>query len=120
SALPGVGMLRSLDAGKTWKVLDSTHNSDSADLDKTGNILPIDDPGRDRLFFGEQGFKVVADPRPTPQGNILLYMAVGGSNVASRGLWRSRNGGDTWTRIEDRGPVTDVVLAPASAGSNGN
>src|SRR5207248_966133 len=98
----------------------SSKNSDSTDQDTTGNALPIDDPGRDRIFFGAEGFKIVADPRPTPQGNILLYMAVGGANLNSRGLWRSRNGGDTWTRIVDQGPVSDVILAPATAGSNGN
>src|SRR5262249_31616091 len=55
----GVGILRSLDGGVTWAVLDSTVN-----VDASGNLLPINSPLRDHRFVGNSAFKVVVDPRP--------------------------------------------------------
>lgn len=121
---PGVGVLRSTDAGRTWTVLDSTQNTGFG-----GNTLPIDSPQRNRTFFGSQGMRIIADPRLTPVGQanveaggevyqgVLLYMAVTGGGQAA-GVWRSQNGGDSWTRILT-GNATDVVLSAGSAGTSG-
>jgi subtilisin-like proprotein convertase family protein len=106
----GVGVLRSMDGGRTWKVLDSTNNADAG-----GNILPIADAGRDRRFVGTSGFKIVVDPKPTPTGEVIVYMAVSGGNG---GIYRSINTGRSWTLIRG-GQATDVILAAGSAPLNG-
>ena len=131
---PGLGVLRSLDGGKTWAILDSTNNTDQiAITNNTGNILPVDAPppsaasgmvGRDRLFFGATGFKITVDPTPvaTPGGGLdyIVYMAVSDpANPAAAGVWRSNTSGRTWVRVQ-AGPATDVVLAPGSAASETN
>jgi subtilisin-like proprotein convertase family protein len=106
---PGVGLLRSMDGGKTWRLLDSTTNSDAA-----GNILPITDPGRDHKFAGFTSFKIFVDPKASPTGEVILYAAMGPG-----GLWRSIDTGKHWTLLR-AGNATDVVLAADSADSTGN
>ena len=122
SQSPGIGVLRSMDAGKTWVVLDSRSN-----VDQFGNILSITDGGRDRVFSGATGYKIVIDPNLSPSKQIILYMAVSSptptpgspSNPAAAGIWRSTDGGDRWVRLQ-AGQATDVILSAGSAGSNGN
>jgi subtilisin-like proprotein convertase family protein len=105
----GVGVIRSLDGGRTWQVLDSTTNVDSA-----GNVVLMSDQNtRDHLFVGSTGFKIVVDPTPGKDGGVIVYMALSGS-AAQNGIWRSLNGGNTWTRVQ-AGNATDVVLAAGSA-----
>ena len=106
----GIGVLRSEDGGKTWKVLDSTNN-----VDVNGNVLPVASAQRNRTFFGATGFKIIVDPTPTPQGEVVVYMAVQG-NAAQQGVWRSFDSGDTWFRIR-AGQADDIVLAPGSGGT---
>jgi subtilisin-like proprotein convertase family protein len=110
----GVGFLISQDGGSTWKLLDSTNNN-----------LPYF--GRDHLFaqgsdnFFGQGTvveKVVVDPHPLPNGNVIIYAAIKapfGSN--SGGLWRSVDTGATWQKMSDNslGDCTDVILDYNSA-----
>ncbi len=113
--VPGVGLLRSTDGGKTWVVLDGLNN-----VDGSGNILPITNVTgaqftRDHSFDGAVGFKVVVDPTPTPTG-FVVYAAFSGPNG---GLYRSINSGNTWTLIKS-GNCTDVVLPPAAVDVNGN
>ena len=132
---PGVGFLRSMDGGATWDVLDSTNNvynstnggTTTQGLPNTdGNILPMESPGRDHKFAGTTSFKVVVDPTPLPNGNIIVYAAMSGANGG--GLWRSLDGGNTWVRLSEKignvtstfTNVTNVVLAPASLDVNGN
>src|SRR5207244_6312960 len=67
----GVGLLRSTDGGKNWRLLDSTNN-----VDASGNILPINDPGRDHLFVGTTGFKVIVDPKLNTAGEVIVYLAL--------------------------------------------
>jgi subtilisin-like proprotein convertase family protein len=119
---PGVGVLRSLDGGRTWKVLDSTRNADAA-----GNILPIDARGtgpfeRDGVFLGATGFEIITDPKLSSNGKVIVYMAVSG-NANQAGVWRSVNSGETWFRIR-AGQAVDVQLAAGSAsttaGASGN
>ncbi len=105
----GVGVIRSLDGGRTFQVLDSTTN-----VDPTGKVLPVSDQNtRDHLFVGSTGYKLVVDPTPGKDGGVIVYMALSG-NANQNGLWRSLNGGNTWTRVM-AGNATDVVLSAASA-----
>ncbi len=107
---PGAGILRSMDGGATWQVLDSSSN-----VDASGNLLPIDSPQRDHVMVGFASYKIVADPHPTPSGGVVVYAAT------SKGLWRSVDTGNHWTLLK-AGPCTDVVLDPNSGkgGPNGN
>jgi subtilisin-like proprotein convertase family protein len=103
----GIGLLRSLDGGRTWTLLDSTNND-----------LPF--ASRDHVFSSGNGtavFKVVADPRLTPSGEAIVYAAVSDVGPDGRdtyttvngGLWRSVDSGRTWRRMR-AGQATDVVL----------
>jgi hypothetical protein len=110
----GVGILRSTDGGKTWAVLDSTDNSSTDPSAAPGTVGKVSDPGRDQLFQGASGFKVVVDPNPTPEGGVLVYMALSGGQAGAAGMWRSRDAGLTWELVR-AGEATDVVLAAGSA-----
>ena len=87
---PGDGIYRSLDAGKTW-----THIG----LRASGQI------GRIRVH---------------PRDHNLLYVAVVGNlfgDHEERGLFRSRDGGETWEKvlyISDTTGVVDVAMDPAN------
>src|SRR5205085_6241704 len=72
---PGVGFLRSMDGGQTWRVLDSTKNADAS-----GNILPIGDAARDHKFVGATAFRVLVDPRAQANGEVIVYAALSGAN----------------------------------------
>jgi len=117
----GVGVLRSMDGGATWTLLDSTNNN-----------LPFNAPAgqptnhRDHAFNGTSAFKIVVDPHLTPDGNVVVYMALSGGNG---GIWRSTDSGQTWGVVQPGGlrtanlpgQATDLVLDPASAtGGSGN
>jgi subtilisin-like proprotein convertase family protein len=104
TASPGVGMLISQDGGRTWKVADSTNN-----VDAQGNWLPISSPARDHKFVGTTSFKVLIDPHTDPSGGIFIYVAIGGGGP-NDGVWRSRDGGNTWTVIRS-GDATDIAFA---------
>jgi subtilisin-like proprotein convertase family protein len=108
----GVGFLRSLDGGSTWTLLDSSTN-----VDNNGNILPMDAPQRDHAFVGLTVNKVVADPRPTPSGGVILYAAVTDPAGVNDGVWRSLDGGNHWTKMIV-GQATDVILDPNSGHIN--
>jgi subtilisin-like proprotein convertase family protein len=110
----GVGVLRSPDGGRTWAVLDSTDNRSTDPNAAPGTVGKVSDPGRDRLFVGTSGFKIVVDPNRTPEGGVLVYMAVSGGGAGAAGVWRSRDGGLTWESVR-AGQATDVVLAAGSA-----
>ncbi len=102
---PGVGFLISQDGGATWNLYDSTNNVDS-----NGNLLPIDSPLRNREFVGSTSYKVVVDPRLSPNGQVIIYAAMSGPNG---GIWRSEDTGKTW-QLMLPGQATDVVLDPNS------
>jgi len=110
----GVGVLRSADGGKTWAVLDSTDNRSTDPNAAPSTVGKVSDPGRDRLFVGTSGFKVVVDQNLTPEDGVLVYMAVSGGTAAASGVWRSSDSGLTWERVR-AGQATDVVLAAGSA-----
>src|SRR6185312_9642966 len=85
-------------------------------VDANGAILPITDSGRDHIFVGATGYKIIVDPTRGKDGGIILYMALSG-NSEQDGVWRSLDGGNSWVRIQF-GQATDVVLATGSANTN--
>jgi subtilisin-like proprotein convertase family protein len=114
---PGIGLLRSMNGGASWQIIDSTN----ANFDANGNPLPLSSGQRNRAFVGTRVNKIVVDPTPinvTPQnpgGHYLIYLAVSGG--AAQGLYRSLDSGATWTLLH-AGVATDVLLAPASAATS--
>src|SRR5262249_55452111 len=65
---------------------------------------------RDREFVGTAAFKVTVDPQLTPNGQVIIYAALSGTNG---GIWRSEDTGKTW-QLMLAGQATDVVLDPDS------
>jgi subtilisin-like proprotein convertase family protein len=110
----GAGIIRSLDGGQTWTLLDSTINVDSA-----GNILPFNSPLRDHVFVGQNTYRIAIDPFFSTGGETVIYAAM------TKGLYKSMDSGKHWTRLGltlppgDATPVNDVVLAPDSSPSPG-
>lgn len=111
---PGIGLLRSLNGGATWQVIDSR----AQNFDASGNALPLSSGLRDHLFVGTRVNKVVVDPTvlPNTNGERAVYIAVGGGGI--QGVYRSLDTGKTWTLLR-AGNATDLLLAPASASSTG-
>ena len=106
----GVGVLRSMDGGKTWHVLDSTVN-----VDASGNLTALSDPTRDHDFVGTIGYKIIVDPTLETNGDVIVYIALAGNNG---GIYRSLDSGNTWQLLQG-GNATDVVLGAGSADSTG-
>ena len=102
---PGVGFLISQDGGVTWNLYDSLNNVDSS-----GKLLPISSAQRDRTFIGMTSFKVTVDPQLTPNGQVIIYAAMSGTNG---GIYRSEDSGKTWKQVL-AGQATDVVLDQSS------
>ena len=111
---PGVGVLRSMDGGKTWVVLDSANNA-GAGSTFGGTVSPIAAASRGREFFGRTQFKIIVDPAAVSDvdKNVIVYLA------GSAGVWRSVDTGRHWTQIR-AGNATDIVLSEGSAGATGN
>ena len=122
----GVGILRSMDGGATWTLLDSTTNTDSLFVGQ-GNLTPISSKMRDHIFVGTTSFKILVDPKPSPTGEVIVYLAVSGPNG---GIWVSRDTGKHWGALDQfnkplgqpnlAGNATDVALAAGSADATGN
>ncbi len=87
----GVGVLRSMDGGQTWQLLDSTVNVDSA-----GNYLPLSSVLRDHAFVGSTSYKIAVDPNPTPAGNVIVYLTLNTALGGNAGVWVSYDSGNTW------------------------
>jgi subtilisin-like proprotein convertase family protein len=108
----GVGFLVSYDGGKTWTLDDSLVNYDAL-----GNELP--ESKRDHQFVGSTTYKVIIDPSPEPNGNIIIYAALGGGQTGqgSGGIFRSIDSGHTW-QLMKAGYATDVIFDPNSGSLN--
>src|SRR5262249_22134385 len=117
---PGVGLLRSMDGGKSWQVLDSAINADAA-----GTVFPIGDARRNHLFVGTTAYKIVADVPDRvefPRAATILYAAMGNTpgNIAglptsnNGGIYRSLDLGNSWQLLRP-GNATDVLLGLGNA-----
>ncbi|MFO0959111.1 MAG: Ig-like domain-containing protein [Isosphaeraceae bacterium] len=106
----GVGFLRSLDAGRTWQLLDSLDNT-PAFANRAHDFAP-------NAQGGTTVYRIVADPT-VRNGLVTLYAAVSDLDTAGLpysvpfqrmgGIYRSTDSGLHWTRTLN-GQATDVVL----------
>ena len=112
STSAGVGFLISYNGGQTWTLDDSLVNYDAS-----GNELP--ESKRDHTFIGSTTYKVIVDPKPESNGNIIIYAALGGgaTGQGAGGLYRSVDSGRTWTQMK-AGFATDVIFDPNSGTPN--
>ena len=111
----GVGFLRSMDGGADLDPARQHEQQPAVRLPRPP--LRPDRPDPDAPSAGvTSAYKVVVDPHPTPDGNVIIYAALGGLNG---GLWRSVDTGNTWQKLSDdtiQGTIaTDVVLDLQSA-----
>ena len=115
--MQGVGFLRSEDGGQTWTLLDSTNNN--LPYAQQDHLFAETNATLGTVAGVTSAYKVVVDPNPTPNGNVIIYAALGGLNG---GLWRSEDTGQTWQKLSDdavEGTIaTDVVLDLDSATVN--
>ena len=56
--------------------------------------------------MGSSAFKVLVDPKLTPNGQVIIYAALSGNNG---GVWRSQNTGQTWQLMRG-GQATDIAM----------
>ena len=150
NSVQGVGILRSTNGGASFTLLDSTADvypppirrstprappvppnliGTAVPASLVGTPLPENSPFRDHIFVGTTTYKIIVDPtaQPGPGGGVIVYAALGGPHG---GLWRSLDGGNTWTNLSagvvpqvngQNAAATDVVLDPASgSASTGN
>ena len=109
----GVGFLISYDGGKSWTLDDSLANYNAQ-----GQELPT--AQRKHEFVGTSTYKVIIDPKPTPDNNVIIYAALGGGQNGPNGqggLYRSIDSGHTW-QLMRAGYATDVVFDPNSGTVN--
>ena len=93
----GKGIYKSIDAGKTWA------NVGLPDSQYIGGIV-IDPRNADNVLVAAQG------PRPAGRGAVAAPAAAA---PAERGVYRSTNGGRTWTRVlpaDGSSGASDVYL----------
>lgn len=83
----GVGVLKSTDGGRTWRVLGRTH-------------------GLTNLYIGS----LAMHPR---DGEVLLAAAGNNAFGAGAGAFLTTDGGRTWRRTLDEGSVHSVEFAPS-------
>ena len=97
----GVGLLRSMDGGQSWELLDSLDNT-----------LPFAQRGHE--LVGLTAFDVVVDPRPTATGEAIVYAAFSSTGAnGNGGVYRSVDSGRNWQLVR-AGQATDIELDPSS------
>jgi subtilisin-like proprotein convertase family protein len=109
----GVGFLISYDGGKSWTLDDSLVNYNAQ-----GQVLPT--AQRVHEFVGTSTYKIIIDPKPTPDNNIIIYAALGGGQNGPNGqggVYRSIDSGHTW-QLMRAGYATDIVFDPNSGTVN--
>lgn len=115
----GVGMLRSMDAGRTWQFLDSLDNKQyqSDGTTVAGGTSPLTDSHRSHEFLGSFITKLVVDPVRSPAGELIMYAGVITGSASTSGVYRSLDSGLTWSPMKI-GLVTDISLDTTSATVN--
>jgi photosystem II stability/assembly factor-like uncharacterized protein len=89
-ALQGAGIFKTTDAGVTWQQLSATTNS---------------------------AFYYVNRLAICPTNHLILIAATGTSDGnPGGGIWRSTDGGTTWTQVYNAAPMTDVAFNPSNGG----
>ena len=91
-SLPGVGILKSTNDGLTWTLL----------------------PGSVGIFNGARITAMVVDPND-PTGNIVFAAVASGG--AGPGVYRSMDGGNTWTNITNPASNMYTTVAPFLPGN---
>jgi subtilisin-like proprotein convertase family protein len=116
---PGVGVLRSMDGGVTWQVLDSSSNTTDKHLFQ-GTLTPVNSPLRDHMFVGNNSFQIAVDPTLSPDGQVVVYLASSGPNG---GVWISRDSGLHWgilAKDTNPGPENGQFMTTGAANVAGN
>ena len=140
---PGVGIFRSLDGGQHWQILAQ---ADAAGIPSRIGVIAVDQfdlnhiriGGVAHSSFGRDGMYVSHDGGMTwvrdnfasihsyrchaiifhPTVRDVLYATVSGSGIQN-GIWRSRDGGRSWTHLTNGLPFsasmgrTSLAIAPS-------
>jgi photosystem II stability/assembly factor-like uncharacterized protein len=93
----GVGVLKSTDSGNTWTLLPG----------------PFKGPFGPNQFW-DGGFFIVALAVHPQNPNVVLAGTFQG-NLSNRGIWRSLDGGNTWTQVFSNGVATSLTWNPQNA-----
>jgi hypothetical protein len=110
-SFPGQGVLKSTDGGQTWTLFPGATAGNA-----TANV-----------FFREFISKVVIDPTDATANTVYVTVGGAGTNqlVGTSGVWRTTDGGATWTNLAtaDSFPTvnffndqfSDLVIDPSSS-----
>lgn len=117
----GIGILKSTDGGITWthtlnwlyqqqrgvwKVVYNYQNPATVIAATTDGIYKTTDAGVTWLQTDTN--KMVMDMVMDPVDTNIMYAGVGNLGTANGGLYRSSNGGDTWTKITNGLPANNT------------
>ena len=126
--LPGGGIYRTDDGGKTWEPVNDNH-SETAHV--TGIAVDPNDPGRVfastrnagllRSIDGGASWQTVGGTPDVPVFAVAAHPTDPGVVLSgSRGIFRSTDGGDTWSPAAGGVPpesrIVDFVFDPTDAG----
>lgn len=119
------GVLRSADGGRTWSKTDLTGETDDAMGMGISGAKPnvVYAAGHDTFFKSTDGGQTWKSLEPDLPGRDIHGMAVAPdkagtvyANVVRYGLYRSDDGGETWTKANSGSFPGDVIQVSASAG----
>jgi photosystem II stability/assembly factor-like uncharacterized protein len=104
---PHLGLIESTDAGASWETVSLLGQADFHVLRRAGEHVYGYDASNDRLLVSNdrgRSWREFAKPGPvldlavSPAAPMHIVLAAGG---ARPGLFESRNGGRSWTRVAD-------------------
>jgi len=105
---PLLGLIESTDAGKSWNPISLLGEADFHVLRSSGNNVYGYDASNDRLLSSSDAGRTWSEvERPVPLVDLAVdptdsrrLVAAGASDI-EQGLYESRDGGATWTRLGD-------------------